>query len=149
MKYLFIYLASKGPPDSDVRNEWACLLQKFPKPQSIYIGFRLLLVQLGYHRQLLSSQPIRALVCLWQTWFWRKSHRGRKALTRPILSHACPLIIVVMLILLQHQRQVILFDPMWPVSNACHWPYSNVCIMGFEESSWIFMLLCNWMLSMK
>lgn len=50
---------------------------------------------------------------------------------------------------LKHQRQVILFDPMWPFTNACHWPYSYVYIMGLEESSWIFMAHCNWMLSMK
>lgn len=54
-----------------------------------------------------------------------------------------------MLIPLQHQRKVILFDPMWPLSNACHWPYSYVYIMSLEESSWIFMTHCNWMLSMK
>lgn len=74
---------------------------------------------------------------------------GRSVLTSRILSHMCPLITVIMVILLRHQRQVILFDPMWPFSNACHWPYSYVYITGSEESSWIFMRHCNWMLGMK
>lgn len=81
--------------------------------------------------------------------FWRMSHRGSHVLTSPILSPVCPIITVIMLILLQHQRQVILFDPMGPFANACHRPYSYVYIMGLEESSWIFMRHCNWMLSMK
>lgn len=55
----------------------------------------------------------------------------------------------IMLIPSQHQRQVILFDPVWPLSNACHWLFSYVYIMGLEESLWIFMLHYNRMLSMK
>lgn len=78
-----------------------------------------------------------------------KSHKARSVLTSPVLSHICPLMTVIMLIPLQHQRQVILFDPMWLFSNACHWPYSYVYIIGLEESSCIFMPHCNWMLSMK
>lgn len=66
-----------------------------------------------------------------------------------VFTLICPLITVIMLIPSQHQRQVILFDPVWPLSNACHWLFSYVYIMGLEESLWIFMLHYNRMLSMK
>lgn len=38
--------------------------------------------------------------------------------------YVCPLITVIMPIPALHQRKVILFDPMWPFTNACHCPYS-------------------------
>lgn len=81
------------------------------------------------------------------------SHRERHFLTSPFsvssqLFPLCPLITVIILLLSQHQSQVILFDPVWPFCNACHWPYSYVYIMSLENHEYLC-CPCNWMLSMK
>lgn len=77
----------------------------------------------------------------------------RNILTSPFsvwsqLFLLCPLITVIIMLLSQHQRRVILFDPVWPFCNACHWPYSYVYIMSLENHEYLC-YPCNWMLSMK